>query len=46
MHRVKRTHTQPPGKRKWNFTQMRPLLYLGRQPRNEADIEGLIHKVG
>jgi len=44
MHMLKGTHTQPKEKRPFNFHVMRPNLILGRQFRDENDLNLLITK--
>ena len=44
MHRVKRTHSRKPSKRKFNYNRVQEHLILGRQPRNEKDVDDLIEK--
>ena len=44
MHKVKRTHSRKPSKRKFNYDRIQENLILGRQPRNEKDIDILIEQ--
>ena len=46
MHKVKRTHSRKPSKRKFNYDRIQDHLILGRQPRNEQDIDKLIEEEG
>ena len=46
MHKVKRTHSRKPSQRKFNYDRIQEHLVLGRQPRNEQDIDTLIEKEG
>jgi protein-tyrosine phosphatase len=42
MHKLRRTHDiSQVATRRWNYDEVRPGLFLGRQPRTEADIEEL-----
>lgn len=44
MHKLKGTHSQPKSKRPFNFHQIRPNLILGRQFRDEKDLNLLIQE--
>ena len=38
LHKIKRTHSQHPSKRKFNYNLIRAGLFLGRQFRDEVDL--------
>ena len=41
MHKVKKTHSEHASKRKFDFHEIRPNLFLGRQMRDLADLKVL-----